>query len=306
MRVSAETILPKDLVEVIGTGECVLFLGAGVHAPPPDGSGYAYAESERPPGVDELAEKLADVCEFTRSFPREKYPKEYPLSLARVALFADTPTGGGRHRLVERLGSFVQEGKQPSPALCALAQMPFKVIVTTNFDTLFETALVRCNKAPVRLVYNPDPGRPTEDVTKEPTADRPIVFKIHGDFERPESIVITDEDYITFVQRMGESDRYHPVPLTVREKMRKWPTLFVGYSLRDYNLRLLFRTLRWRIDEARFPLSFSVDRGPDPLIYQVWEHEHNYVRFVVQDLWKFVPQVAEFLGLQMSGKAGRT
>jgi len=71
--------------------------------------------------------------------------------------------------------------------------------------------------------------------------------------------------------------------------MRRWPTLFVGYSLRDYNLRLLFRTLRWRIDESEFPLSFSIDHNPDPLILQVLQNERKFVTFVTHNLWAFVP-----------------
>ncbi len=112
---------------------------------------------------------------------------------------------------------------------------------------------------------------------------------MHGDFDDRASIVITDEDYITFVQRMSDKDALHPVPETIRYRMLKWPTLFVGYSLRDYNLRLLFRTLRWRVDPANFPQSFSVDRNPDPLILQVWQHERRFITFVTQDLWTFVP-----------------
>jgi hypothetical protein len=66
--------------------------------------------------------------------------------------------------------------------------------------------------------------------------------------------------------------------------------------MRDYNLRLLFRTLRWGTDESNFPLSFSVDRGPDPLIQQVWENERNILRFVVEDLWNFVPELSREYG----------
>jgi len=297
---SAQAMLPKKLLDGIRSGECVLFLGAGVHAGPPEGSDYEYADADRPLLVRELVQRLAEDCDFQRAFPQADHPDEYPLNLARVSLFADTPKGGGRKNLVDSLRTHLQQGKRPSRALRALAQMPFKVIVTTNFDTLVDTALAEAGKKPVRLWYDPSPNHPTEDMTDEPTEESPVLYKIHGDFDKPESIVITDEDYITFVQRMGDSDRFHPVPLTVREKMRKWPTLFVGYSLRDYNLRLLFRTLRWRIDEARFPLSFSVDRGPDPLIQQVWENERQYVLFVVSELWKFVPHVQEdVLGKKM-------
>jgi hypothetical protein len=112
---------------------------------------------------------------------------------------------------------------------------------------------------------------------------------MHGDLDQRDSIVITDEDYITFIQRMSDKEALHPVPQTVRFRMKKWPTLFVGYSLRDYNLRLIFRTLRWRVDPANFPPSFSIDKNPDPLLLHVYQYERHFVTFVTQDLWTFVP-----------------
>jgi hypothetical protein len=112
---------------------------------------------------------------------------------------------------------------------------------------------------------------------------------MHGDFGQRSSIVITDEDYITFVQRMSEKEQTYPVPALIRFRMMQWPTLFVGYSLRDYNLRLLFRTLRWNLDPACFPQSYSVDLNPDPLILRVYQDERRFVTFVNQDIWSFVP-----------------
>jgi hypothetical protein len=139
------------------------------------------------------------------------------------------------------------------------------------------------------VVYDPDSDKPTRDVADDPTESQPLLFKMHGDLEQKDSIVITDEDYITFVQRMSDKDTIHPIPLSIRFRMTKWRTLFVGYSLRDYNLRLLFRTLRWRLDPANFPCSFSIDLHPDPLILQVWQNERQAITFVPQDLWTFVP-----------------
>jgi hypothetical protein len=102
--------------------------------------------------------------------------------------------------------------------------------------------------------------------------------------------VISDEDYIRFVQRMSDKGGFDPVPQTVAFRISKWPILFLGYSLRDYNLRLLFRTLRWRKDESELPESLSVDRSPDLLIKRVYEGS-RLVNFVVEDLWAFVPEL---------------
>jgi SIR2-like protein len=278
------------LVENVRRGECILFLGAGVHAPPSQGSPHTYPEEHRPPLGGDLADRLAEESGFKRAIKEEEeFRAESPRDLQRVSLYIHTRLG--RKELVDYLVKYLRDGKQPSPALRMLAGLPFKIIVTTNYDHLLESALRDkiVSKDPVIFVYDPLSDKPTRDMTEDPTADRPLLFKMHGDLDQRDSIVITDEDYVTFVQRMSDKAALHPVPETVRYRMQKWPMLFVGYSLRDYNLRLLFRTLRWRIDEANFPRSVAVDKTPDPLIRSVWQDERKFVVFVAQDLWTFVP-----------------
>ncbi len=72
--------------------------------------------------------------------------------------------------------------------------------------------------------------------------------------------------------------------------LKRWPTLFIGYSLMDYNLRLLFQTLRWKVDRARFPMAYSVDPYPDPLLeFTLGAGLQRQVIFIAQDVWTFVP-----------------
>jgi SIR2-like domain len=275
-------IVRSALVDPVKRGECILFLGAALHAPPPDGSPFTYPADQRPPLGGELAQKLADACRY-----KERFPNHSCWDLQRVALCAEKTLG--RKVLVDLLQKFLMEGKKPSAAVKMLAAMPFRIVVTTNYDRLLEQALIQQGKDPDIFVYDPDENRPTRDSTDDPTEKRPRLFKMHGDLQKKESIVITDEDYITFVQRMSDKDAMHPVPETIRYYMKKWRTLFVGYSLLDYNLRLLFRTLRWRVDPAVFPPSFSVDVRPDELIVDVYQHERKFISFVPENLWAFVP-----------------
>ena len=92
-----------------------------------------------------------------------------------------------------------------------------------------------------------------------------------------------------FILRMGDPYK-HPIHEQIRSCMKAWPTLFIGYGLRDYNLRLLFRTLRWNLDPADYPISFSIDPFPDDLVVTVWQrYRPPMVSFIKEDLWRFVP-----------------
>jgi hypothetical protein len=272
----------RELLKYVKKKKCVLFIGAGIHAPPPEESPYSYPEKQRPPLGGDLAEILAEECGF-----KEKFKGESFRNLQRVSLCYETTLGLGRKSLVDSLKKYLKKGKEPSPALKMLAHLPFRIFVTTNYDRLLESALRECGKDPTVFVYNPRPHERVPDVDEDPTAECPLVFKMHGDLGHSESIVITDEDYITFVQRMYDKEK--PVPETVSFRMTRWPTIFVGYSLLDYNLRLLFRTLRWKLDTAEFPVSFSVDKKPDDLIKEVWQNKRGLISFIAQDIWAFVP-----------------
>ena len=197
--------------------------------------------------------------------------------------------GKGPQALFNKVRAEVEIGKQPSPVLRALAELNFPLIVITNYDSFFERSLPATKQAEIRIYEpEPNPASPTADFG-ELTKTNPGVCKIHGDFARPDSSVITDEDYIQFVLRMRDEDKVHPFPLTARYLMTKYPTLFVGYSLLDYNLRLFIKILRMRLDPANFPASYSVDSDPDQMVRRVWQDQRSWVWFVQEGVWSFVP-----------------
>jgi SIR2-like domain len=283
---------PVGLVaDIVAKGRCILFLGAAVHACPPDNLPYAYPASERPPLGAAFSELLAARSGFSTRLPKEP-PSSY---LQRVAL--DYEIQFGRQALIEEIRKAVDDGKKPSPVVRALAALDFPFVITTNYDPLFEQALRANGKKPALSIYKKNEGSGNEETTDnypgqdDPSPDRPFVLKLHGDVEKPESIVITDEDYIQFVLRMSDKEAYHPVPIMFRERFVRWSTLFIGYSLMDYNLRLLFKTLRWKVDMSSAPPTYSVDRSPDPLILNVWQSQRRYINFIAQDVWAFVPDL---------------
>ena len=280
---SADEGTLKLVAEHVSRGECILFLGAGVHYPPPRGSRYQYPASKRPPLGGTLSVLLARKSNF-----RAQFKKDLDANLQRVSLYYETAFS--RSQLVQEVKNAVFTGKAPSPALRGLAALNFPLIITTNYDQLLERSLEAVGKHPRVSVYSPAEYVRTRDY-KDVARDRPFLFKIHGDIDRPDSLVITDEDYIQFILRMSDKDPFHPVPETLLYYFKKWPTLFVGYSLLDYDLRVLFKTLRWRLDRADIPDAYSVDPYPDPLIVEVWSNQRKYIRFIAQDVWRFVPRL---------------
>ena len=293
-------VIPPKLLESLERRKCILFLGAGANAAPSPGKVCPFRYDNAPPIGSQLSIRLAEAC---------NYPYEDKTNLQRVSLYFQYAPGENRNSLVRAMEDEVYRKKPlPSPALHMLAALPFTTVITTNYDGLFDTALNRAEttdrqpKKPVIRVYNPNTeGRP-ESVPDESSEERPLLLKLHGDFEHPNSIVVTEEDYLNFIQKMG-SDHFHPIHSYVRQRLQTWRVLFVGYSLRDANFRLLFRALRWNVDDADWKLHFAVDPYPDDLIVLVNQRESKTtaaVSFIIEDLWDFVPALFEQFILECS------
>jgi hypothetical protein len=293
-------MIPKPLLEALKKRECVLFLGAGVHAPPTAGSIYALPGGNPPLGQS-LSQQLADECiadlddwetDADRKEKKRKYLLDHSKVLQRTSWYYQSFKPHNRKDLVDKIKEVVGKTTQPSALVRALAEMDFPVVITTNYDELFETALRDLGKSPSVRIYDRKGEEETGFFGGEPNFKTPWFFKMHGCVSEPDSIVVTDEDYIHWVMRLGDAEKFQPVPLDLRTKFKEWPTLFVGYSLLDYNLRLLFRTLRRRVDAADLPRTFSLDPWPDLLVAETYE---DLVLFIEQDSWKFVPKLYQDL-----------
>jgi hypothetical protein len=326
----------QDLTAAIKNRRCVLFLGAGVHYPPPQISSYAYPPEHRPPLGASLSRQLADECiaelnvesksdvpdltgltdeqrvrrELERTIREEQREKERSYLRQHCEILQRTSWYYELHHqrgnLINKITAAVETGKEPSPIIRALAEMDFPIVITTNYDKLFEKALRKLQKPkePVIRIYDSKGQQWTKDFPispNPPDPQAPWLFKMHGCVSDPNSIVVTDEDYILFVMRMGDSPPYHAVPERLQVKFKEWPTLFVGYSLLDYNLRLLFRTLRRHVDLYERPATFSLDPFPDLLIFDTYGSRVEQgaagplVSFIEQDSWKFVPELYQSL-----------
>jgi hypothetical protein len=278
--------IPGQIVDSVKAGECILFLGAMASAPSLMGCCFSYSDGERPPSGAALSRHLAQIC---------GYPDEDVTNLQKVSLYFEYCETGGRESLIQEIRKQVGAPNiRVSPALRMLAALPFRISITTNYDQLFESALRETEiapghkKQPMVRIYNPK-REDLDHAPLDPRPERPVLLKLHGDIDLPPSIVITEEDYITFISRMA-SEHFHPIHKNIRARMNSWPILFVGYSLKDYNLRLLFKTIRFGLDNSEFPLSFSVDPFADKIIVSIFERgERRLVSFIQQDLWDFVP-----------------
>jgi len=148
----------------------------------------------------------------------------------------------------------------PFRTYCILAKLPFPFYITTNYDTFMEHALRCCDKTPIRdfCIWNKYmKGRPKKLKIGDHYKNirKPIVFYFHGYEDDDKSIVISENDYTDFIIntinvvgdrkfiKTSDDGKHIITPSYITEKLTNTQLLFIGYSLRDINLRAIFRSL---------------------------------------------------------------
>lgn len=255
----------RMMINWMARGYLIPFLGAGVNLSnrPP---GAAFLPNCYLPNGEELSESIADA------FPT--YPWSDKKDLMRVSWYASEEFGYGalyRHLHEIFSGDYpltdVHEFFARLPGKLAAKGYPVRhqLIVTTNYDAVLERAFDEAGETydvltyvahneidkreQGRFRYTPHRGDPR--IIFQPNHfilpdERTVILKIHGAVDRMnserDSFVITEDDYIDYVVRMNTPTFKIPVALT--QKMTKKHFLFLGYSLADWNMRVLFKSIR--------------------------------------------------------------
>lgn len=262
----------KLIRDGLASGRVIPFLGAGasLSCRPKDVEWRSPKDNFLPSGW-ELAKYLDE---------QSGYPSESALDLLRVAQYYDGVAGRGG--LDDELNVIFSRSYQPGDIHQYLAGLPNPLIVTTNYDTLLEDAFKQQGKQFNVVVYKM--ATPMAYVRRAGAADwesvdpqrlalnlddYATIFKMHGSSipDAPEegSYVITEDDYVDFLSRMSGQTA---VPVIFGEPFRKSHFLFLGYGLRDWNLRVILHKI-WK-DWPRKYASWAIQERADPLERKFW------------------------------------
>lgn len=297
-------------------GKVVPFLGAGaslIGRPVDMVGGWSGAESGFLPTGRELAQFLAKESSYPSLETTDRD------DLGKVAsYYADI---SGRRVLRERLRELLNREYQPGPLHQFLARVPTpQVIVVTNYDNLMEQAFQAAGKPYDLLVYPADRkdyanailwwahGREAPEFVSANELDQyidlkktSVIFKMHGTIgstsAKWDNFVITEEDYVEFLSRMIANTA---VPSLLFQYFRERSFLFLGYSLRDWNLRVVLKNLSKHLSsrildpgnetEEMLP-SWAIQSKPSELECKLWEKRK--VEIYDQVLAEFVDQMNE-------------
>ena len=113
-----------------------------------------------------------------------------------------------------------------------------------------------------------------DDYTEFDLDERPVVLKIHGAVHRDEpkedSFVITEDNYIDY---LGRADPWQQLPIDLRAEIRLKSLLFLGYGLRDWNLRVLLSRI-WAERDGELA-HWAIQHKPSLLEEKLWIRRGN-------------------------------
>ena len=274
------------LVRALLQGRVIPFLGAGVNIAGRS-AGAAWAPGSYLPTGAELAQHIAAQFNF---------PADVETDLARVAQYGDLVAGPAA--LYSALREVFDVDYPPTPVHLLLAALPETlrrhgegdrplVVATANFDDVLERAfdardepydIVRYNVARTRepgsWMHIPSGGEPVVILTPKQyegiSRHATVILKLHGSVDRADetgdSYMITEDDYLAEVARADLSAR---LPVTLLARLRRSHWLFLGYSVRDWNLRLMLDQILGA-PQARYR-SWAVVRNPDRIDQLLWQ-----------------------------------
>ncbi len=312
----------QDLQELHGS---ILRQEAGLRAP-----------GTAPPAEDHFEEVLrvllagrlvpvlgADVAELAVQLAERFEYSENGGGLPRVAQYIAVMKGSGP--LYDELHALLDADARPSavhrffaslPPLLRERGAPHQLIVTTSYDLALESAFLEAGEefdvvsyvasGPARGKFchiAPEGGGrlidlPNTYATELSLERRTIILKLHGQVDRGperewESFVVTEDDYIDY---LAQTDLAGSVPVALAAKLRRSHFLFLGYTMADWNLRVILNRL-WS-DQPLSYRSWAVQPEPKPLEREFWRRRDVEVHEL--PLERYVETVARYAGLELT------
>jgi hypothetical protein len=212
----------------IERGECILFLGPDL---PVEAPGIARQVPQQ-----SLARRLLEALDDEGLRGVNPQPSDLAWIAQRFVAREDEVA------LEMQLAEWHREWQSPRSVLHdALAELPFRRIITCGLDPLMENALRRAGKTPSvdRYHYR---GR-NQELLPDPTVAAPVLFHLYGRVDEPESVVLTELQLLDFLARLISG--VPPLPNDLNAALTHGRLfLFLGFGLRQWYLRILFHVLK--------------------------------------------------------------
>lgn len=248
-------IWPDNLVEELAYRRCLIFLGSGISATAKNDTG----ESPDTWGafLNNVKLKMKNLSEDDKKFVEDMLKKQnYLLALQAIADLCDS----GEYS--NYLKSQYLRGKyKPSKVHELIKDLDSKIVVTTNFDKLYEGL---CHE-PEYLTFD---YTDTRSIIGSIKAPENIIIKAHGSIDDTEKLIFTAKQYYQAQEQYPEF--YH----LMTALFLTHTVVFFGYSLNDPDINLLLQFLH-NTANSSCPHYMIDKKGNKPQMVKHWKDTYN-------------------------------
>jgi len=247
---------PPSLVEDIARGRCVLFLGAGVSA-----------SSKTDPPENKSPKPWSEFLSFiNNTYITNNHEKEYIENLieSKQFLFAlqciySNIDKGTYHHIIEQ--EFSLPDYKPSRVHEYISEIDPKVLITTNFDFIYEKLVPR--QAITTVVYN-NCGNYSDAIR----SNKRVLVYAHGNVDSIGDIVFTKENYFT-------AKRDYPEFYSITQALFMTNTvLFIGCGMNDPDISLLLENVYIRTSSTKPHYNITLE-GVHKSLKDDWKKSYN-------------------------------
>ena len=249
-----ETSVPDALIEELAARRCVLFLGSGVSATSVDDDGKSPMTWEK--FITGIKGTIKNPKGDDIKYIDEKIEHgDYLLALQAIYDLASKPD------YIRYLEKEYKQNYVPSTAHKCIQRIDSKVVVTTNFDKIYETL---CSGS-TYTVMNYDDMNSIVHAIKSP---RNVILKAHGTIDKPDKIIFTARQYYE------SQEKYREFYEMLAALFMTNTVVFLGYSLNDPDINLILQYLHKTATESS-PHYLITKTGTPRQVKEHWKRVYN-------------------------------
>lgn len=218
---------PETLIEELAYNRCIIFIGAGVSATAKNDAGESMMDwgsfiveaksliNQADHSIKEYVDKAIERKDFLHALQTIK----------------DNSIEGNYVALLKR--AFSGHRFKRSKAHELIYNLNMKLVISTNFDKIYENYCISNEEGSGHVVKD---FNQIEDIIHNIKSYDNLIIKAHGSIDSPDNLIFTEDNYY-------KSLRDNPLFYKLLESLFLTHTvLFIGYSLSDPDINLLFNT----------------------------------------------------------------
>lgn len=246
---------PENLIEELAYRRAILFLGSGVSATAKNDEGNSPETWGK--FLKNIKELMINPTVDDNEFINQMLGQENYL-LALQAIYKLSDPGAYSKYLKDK---FSRGGFQPSNVHKAIKKINSKIVITTNFDKIYENL---CNED-LYVKYDYQKAKSIISNIKSPEN---IIIKAHGTIDDTDDMIFTSEQYF------NAQENYPEFYSLLRALFMTNTVLFLGYSLSDPDINLILESLV-NTSSSAAPHYIVLKEGTSKHIINHWESTYN-------------------------------